>query len=215
MPLPLPPQDLADFQRDKQARLNKVPAVLTIKAHAVQLPSGASALPEDLSSGIVISRGALERLQCRLGELASERAALKDSHRSLQRQAAQLAADKASKEGRLEELQARCKEVQLLKFGQLIDLSVLDQIGLRGGGNAELKAQVVQQVGAAWYDLVIWHALPAAALRVSTALPLWLCTPQGFSCRCCSTGDYTLQGWHGLAEVPWYPASHRHAPRLP
>ncbi len=218
----VPPQDLADFQRDKQARLNKVPAVVTMKAHAVQLPSGAAELPDDLSGeasnptsqahstaavepgkaaktaqclhlcvaawtpsdccmalppdchalrmpllakhtahppadckchvgptagGIVMSRSAIERLQRRLGELASERTALKDSHRSLQRQATQLASDKTSKEIRLAELQARCKEVQLLKFGQLIDLSVLDQLGLRGGGNTDLKALVVQQVG--------------------------------------------------------------------
>jgi hypothetical protein len=156
LPTRLPLQDLADFQRDKQARLNRVPAVVTLKAHAVQLPAGVAGLPKDLSGGLarhpgspggplgqrralacartpsishlpwpnpaersgppagglVISAGAIERLQRRLGELAAERAALKDGHRSLQRQAAQLAADKAAKEAKLAELRGRCKEVR-------------------------------------------------------------------------------------------------------
>jgi hypothetical protein len=47
---------------------------------------------------------------------------------------------------RLQEQQVRCRDVQLLKFGQEIDTALLDSIGLRNHAAEELKAALQHQV---------------------------------------------------------------------
>lgn len=54
--------------------------------------------------------------------------------------------DKASKEEHLAELTAHCTDVQMLKFGQVVDVSMLDTIGLRNKGADELREVLKAQV---------------------------------------------------------------------
>lgn len=81
-------------------------------------------------------------------ELDAERAALHASQRELRRRHAKLVEDKAERDSHLEEQRARCRDVQLLKFGREIDTSMLDTIGVRNHAADELKAALKQQVGA-------------------------------------------------------------------
>jgi chromosome segregation ATPase len=82
----------------------------------------------------------------RLQELDEERAALRQQQKELRRQHHQLQADKAAKQGHLAELSAKCRDVQLLKFGQVIDVALLDTIGIRNRAADELREAFKQQV---------------------------------------------------------------------
>jgi hypothetical protein len=83
----------------------------------------------------------------RIKELISEKAQLKRKQKELRREHIQLHRDKKAKEQRIAELEGRAYDVQMLKFGQLIDLSVLDRMGSNKGAEdlkEALKKQEVQ-----------------------------------------------------------------------
>eukprot|EP00878_Enallax_costatus_P034181 GHUV01037850.1.p1 GENE.GHUV01037850.1~~GHUV01037850.1.p1 ORF type:complete len:128 (+),score=39.77 GHUV01037850.1:137-520(+) len=84
--------------------------------------------------------------KCHLQELDHERSALRHQQKQLQHQHGQLQADQAAKQTRLSELNDKCRDVQMLKFGQVIDVSLLDTIGIRNKGADELKETLKQQV---------------------------------------------------------------------
>eukprot|EP00976_Prorocentrum_cordatum_P071208 1180232-Prorocentrum_minimum.AAC.2 len=68
-------------------------------------------------------------------------------HSFRQRSEAFLHRDKKAKEQRIAELEGRAYDVQMLKFGQLIDLSVLDRMGSNKGADdlrESLKKQELQ-----------------------------------------------------------------------
>lgn len=79
-------------------------------------------------------------------ELDHERAALRHQQKQLQHQHGQLHADQTAKQTHLSELNDRCRDVQMLKFGQVIDVSLLDTIGVRNKGTEVLKETLKQQV---------------------------------------------------------------------
>jgi hypothetical protein len=95
---------------------------------------------------------ALVPLSCRcvcLQELDDERAALRHQQKELRRQHHQLQADREAKQGHLAELSAKCRDVQMLKFGQVIDVALLDTIGIRNRAADELREALKQQVSGA------------------------------------------------------------------
>jgi hypothetical protein len=62
--------------------------------------------------------------------------------------------DKASKEAKLSELREHCTEVQLLKFGQVIDVGMLDSIGVRNKSADELREALKGQVRACVWERI-------------------------------------------------------------
>lgn len=54
-----------------------------------------------------------------------------ESLQELHRDRGRLEKARVMKEAEMEEQQARCNEIQILKFGQLIDLEIVDKVCLR------------------------------------------------------------------------------------
>eukprot|EP00879_Flechtneria_rotunda_P013188 GHRR01013773.1.p1 GENE.GHRR01013773.1~~GHRR01013773.1.p1 ORF type:complete len:651 (+),score=294.03 GHRR01013773.1:456-2408(+) len=162
-------QDLLAFQQEKQGRLNQLPAIVALRLHQISHLEGGG-LPADLSGGLVFSQQQLARLKQRMQELDTERAWLKQQQKELQRQASQLAADRAAKEAHLAELTGRCRDVQMLKFGQVIDVSLLDMIGVRNQGADELRKALKQQGHSSTAELTDWDARIAAKRRELLAM---------------------------------------------
>lgn len=106
-------------------------------------------LPDDLSACLVFSASQLRRLQARVDELEEEKAGLRAAHKELRRQHAALLRDKADKEARVAELEARAHDVQMLKFGQVIDLELLDRVS-SSRGTEELREDLKKQVRPDW-----------------------------------------------------------------
>jgi hypothetical protein len=84
--------------------------------------------------------------------------------------------DKAAKESRLAELTAHCRDVQMLKFGQKIDVSMLDRIGLRNKTADDLREVLKGQVS--------WHHCDSVQRRTLNDLS-GLCMHARQSCHSC------------------------------
>ncbi|WIA29897.1 hypothetical protein OEZ86_012366 [Tetradesmus obliquus] len=162
-------QSVLEFQQEKQARLNQLPAVVSLRLHQVEFLEGRR-LPHDLSGAVVFSQQQLGRLKQRMQELDEERAALRQQQKELRRQHHQLQADKAAKQGHLAELSAKCRDVQMLKFGQVIDVALLDTIGVRNRAADELREALKQQLSTGTRELAEWDAKIAAKRRELLAL---------------------------------------------
>lgn len=93
--------------------------------------------------------------QNRIKELDQEKIALKRQQQELRKEHQQLLRDKKAKEARIAELDARAYNVQMLKFGQEIDLELLDRIGTTRGAE-ELQEQLKQQEAAFAKELRQW-----------------------------------------------------------
>lgn len=94
--------------------------------------------------GLVFSNSELARLKVRIKELLGEKAALKRKQKDLRKEHVQLQRDKKVKEAKIAELEARAYDVQMLKFGQVIDLDVLDRMRSNKGAE-DLKEQLRRQ----------------------------------------------------------------------
>jgi hypothetical protein len=80
-----------------------------------------------------------------LQELETEKVELRRKQRELRLQQQQLHKGHQAKQARIAELEAKCMDVQMLKFGQLIDVELLDRLGA-SKGTEDLSEQLKQQV---------------------------------------------------------------------
>jgi hypothetical protein len=81
-----------------------------------------------------------------LQELDDEKAALRVEQRELRQKHRRLEEERTAKEAQLLEQRAKCRDVQLLKFGQEIDVSLLDTIGVSNNAVEGLKLSLKRQV---------------------------------------------------------------------
>jgi hypothetical protein len=79
--------------------------------------------------------------------LEDEKGALRLAQKDLRRKHVQLAEERAAKDEHVLEQRARCRDVQMLKFGQEIDIALLDTIGARNRAADELRRALKEQVG--------------------------------------------------------------------
>jgi len=147
-------QDIIEFQKEKQGKLNEIDVVVTLSMHQMEyLVDGK--LPYDLSQALVFSNTELEKLKSRIKELDQEKVALRRQQQELRKEHQQLLRDKKAKEARIAELDARAYNVQMLKFGQEIDLELLDRIGTTRGAE-ELQEQLKAQSATFAQELRQW-----------------------------------------------------------
>lgn len=111
--------EILDYQKEKQSRLNTLDIALVVQLHQVQYLVADGRLPDDVAAGLLFNQTTLERLQGRISELDDDRRALRAAFRELHAEHLQLQQDKRAKQQHLAALQARCRDVQLLRFGQV------------------------------------------------------------------------------------------------
>ena len=121
--------EIIAFQKEKQAKLNEIDVVVTLKMSQIQYLEEDGRLPSDISAALVFSNKTLERLRHRIKELVHEKAGQKSHQKELRKEHVNLSREKRAKEEKIHELSARAYDVQMLKFGQVIDLDVFDRIG--------------------------------------------------------------------------------------
>jgi len=98
-------------------------------------------LPADLSSSLVFPAAELDRLGGRIKELQAEKADLRKRQKVLRTEHKQLHANQSAKEEKLRELDARACDVQMLKFGQVVDLDAIESVGVNKGAE-DLKERI-------------------------------------------------------------------------
>ncbi|MEW5304835.1 MAG: hypothetical protein WDW36_007418 [Sanguina aurantia] len=148
--------EIDEFQREKQGRLNQIDVVVSLPLSAIEyLVDGR--MPTDLSAALVFGNGQLARLKSRTDELEAEKAELRLRQKELKRTHVALLRDKAAKEVKVRELEQRALDVQMLKFGQVIDLELLDRVGSTQG-TEELKEELREQEVRYARELTEWDA---------------------------------------------------------
>jgi WD40 repeat protein len=121
-------QEIQTFQAEKQAKLNELFVMLTLAASQVDVAAGK--LPADMSSLLVFPTDALRALQARPEEIAEEKGELRRRQKALRVEHATMLRDQEARQVRADEHAARLRDVQMLKFGQLVDIEALDAVGV-------------------------------------------------------------------------------------
>ncbi|ORY52261.1 WD40 repeat-like protein, partial [Neocallimastix californiae] len=121
--------DIQAFQTLKQKKLNELDVVVPLKLNQIQYLNGQS-VPSDLSAALVFQNEEVKRLKLRIKELHQEKADIRKQHRELRKMHNNLIINKKEKLARIVELEKKAYDVQMLKFGQIIDLEKLERMGV-------------------------------------------------------------------------------------
>jgi hypothetical protein len=133
--------EIQQFQTDKQRKLNQVEIVFALRLSQVQCldqpptageeeevsPDDPQKLPAELDSHVVFTHEGLHRLMSRIDELHSEIVGVKRGHKDLQREFHNQKKEKKQVLKHIEELQAKYQDIQMLKFGQTVDLDLIER----------------------------------------------------------------------------------------
>ncbi|KAL7754355.1 hypothetical protein RI367_000336 [Sorochytrium milnesiophthora] len=121
--------EIQEFQTQKQQKLNELDVVIPLCLHQIRFLEE-ECIPTDLSQALVFVSDMLVRLKHRIGELQEEKLSIRKQHRELRKMHVDLLRSKKEKHKALLNLEERSREVQMLKFGKLIDLESLEKVGV-------------------------------------------------------------------------------------
>lgn len=130
------------FQGEKQQQLNQieVSVCLTLSQLLIGYVPGLAAdddaipdvepgtLPDDATDALLFRRDELTRLSNRISELLQENEELAASSKVLQSQRRDMERDTKQLDRKVEEISAQAADLQMLKFGRLVDLDELDSV---------------------------------------------------------------------------------------
>lgn len=121
--------EIQQFQTDKQRKLNQVPIVFALRLSQVQcLDQGdQERMPSELDHHVVFTHDGLGRLMSRITELHQEIREVKASHKQLQKDFRVQKKEKNTAMTHIGELEAKFKDIQMLKFGQTVDLDLIER----------------------------------------------------------------------------------------
>jgi hypothetical protein len=133
-------EDIENFQSEKQRALNRIEVTVPLKLSQLKYLVD-DKLPEDISGALIFTSTGLERLKNRIQELGDEKMQLQKQYKDLKRVHKVLLRELQTKRNAIAVEQKKCEDVQMLKFGQIIDLSILAKVGVDEGA-AELKRKL-------------------------------------------------------------------------
>ncbi|CAK0841778.1 unnamed protein product [Prorocentrum cordatum] len=126
--------EIQQFQTDKQRKLNQVEIVFALRLSQVQCldapadgDEAPERLPAELERHVVFTHEGLHRLMSRIEELHQEIKDVKGGHRQLQRDFQAQKKEKNQVLKHIEELQGKYQDIQMLKFGQTVDLDLIER----------------------------------------------------------------------------------------
>jgi WD40 repeat protein len=122
-------QEIEAFQSEKQRALNQIEVTVPLKLNQIKCLQQ-NRLPADISDCLIFTSTGLDRLRSRIVELGEEKSHLARQHRDLKRGHKVLLKEIQSKKSLIEIEKRKCEDVQMLKFGQIIDLSILEKVGV-------------------------------------------------------------------------------------
>ncbi len=133
--------EIEDFQTQKQRKLNELDVIVPLRFSQIQQENK---IPHDVSNSLVFYNEGLAQLKRRIKELYQEKSDIKKQHRELKKQHVSFNKSKKEKELRVAELTAKARDVQMLKFGQIVDLEKLEKLGVNKAAD-ELKEKLLRE----------------------------------------------------------------------
>merc|ERR1719456_1938188 len=87
-------------------------------------------LPQDQSECIVFTNKGLKNLEAKVRDIAKESKDLRKTGGDIRKQSARLGREIKVKAAEVADLQAKCTDVQVLKFGKEIDLEAIEKAAI-------------------------------------------------------------------------------------
>ncbi|CAM6106313.1 unnamed protein product [Calypogeia fissa] len=150
-------KEIASFQKEKQFSMNDIEMVLSLRMSQIEyLEDGG--LPKDMSKGLVFDNTVFQQLRETIKEHLKSKHSLRKLHRDLRKEHQVLMREKKTEEEKTNTIEARCIEVQMLKFGQTVEMSVLDAISkdLRKD-TVQLKERLRTQEATHTAEIIRWN----------------------------------------------------------
>ncbi|KTG29183.1 hypothetical protein cypCar_00002686 [Cyprinus carpio] len=119
--------DLELINREKQQKLNEVDVVVPLRLHQIEYVNN-GLLPGKLDSALVLNTADLQHLEKRIKELQQEKIEQRELYKHAKQQHVQLRHDLKDMEAKIKVSEVRCEQLMLKKFGQLVDLEVLQTL---------------------------------------------------------------------------------------
>lgn len=125
-------KDIASFQVEKLKQLNLLETIVVLKLSQIQCLTAQRKLPFSLNRDdiVVFTQSGLDRLRGRIHELADLKSQDRKENHRLAQEKQKLFRKKSKRQAEHGDWEARVQEVQLLKFGQRIDLEKLENIAI-------------------------------------------------------------------------------------
>ncbi|KAJ3347586.1 Cilia- and flagella-associated protein 44 [Entophlyctis luteolus] len=134
--------EIQEFQTQKQRKLNELDVLVPLRQHQIFFFEN-NAFPTSLGQALVFVNNGLHKLKNRIKELQQEKSDIRKSHKELKKMHISLVKSRKEKQTKLSEFEGRAVDVQMLKFGQTIDLEKLEQMGINR--NAEELQEKLQR----------------------------------------------------------------------
>jgi len=129
--------EIQQFQTDKQRKLNQVEIVFALRLSQVQCLEGlgdpesqdpdTEKLPSELDRHVVFTHEGLNRLMGRITELHQEIKDVKLNFQQLRKDYRLRKKEQKQAVLHIEDLQAKFQDIQMLKFGQVVDLDLIER----------------------------------------------------------------------------------------
>ncbi|XP_062841766.1 cilia- and flagella-associated protein 44 isoform X2 [Trichomycterus rosablanca] len=153
--------DLELFNREKQQKLNELDVVVPLRLHQIEYLNN-GLVPAKMGAALVLNMASLNRLGERIKELQQEKNEQRELYKQSRQQHVQLSNDLTNMEARIQELDERCKQLMVMKFGKLVDLESLQTLsGSRTLEEMRHEGQVRENEHAR--ELRVWQERVAAA----------------------------------------------------
>lgn len=125
-------KEIYQFQNEKQQKLNLLETIVVLKLSQIKCLTPNKRLPARLDTDdiIVFTAAGFQALRRRIADLGVEKSTLKTSLESLMQERGRLLRKKSRRAAELAEWENKAYEVQLLKFGQPVDLEMLETIAV-------------------------------------------------------------------------------------
>jgi hypothetical protein len=146
--------EILRFQTEKQKEINELLLAVPLKigqiklwkkevdseGNDVEVPENPAVLRDSfkIDEVAVFSEATMEKLKGRIGELKEEIIVDKANFSGLHKEKRALEKDKLVREKEISQKEKECEEIQMLKFGQIINIGELDKISVNND-EAELK----------------------------------------------------------------------------
>ncbi|NXY80859.1 CFA44 protein, partial [Alcedo cyanopectus] len=149
-------KELETFQWEKQQRLNDLYVVVPLKLHQVEY-SVKGKMPSEFSQALVFTNQSLQYLRKRIVDLHNEKIMQRQLCKKAQKQHKQLVQDKKEMELQIRELEEKCNDLMMKKFGQLVDFEAVQTHSVNIHLE-ELKVQIMEKEYVHSQDLKKWQA---------------------------------------------------------
>lgn len=139
-------KEITAFQAEKQKQLNLLETIVVLKLSQIQCLTENRKLPFSLNRDdiVVFTQSGMNRLRQRIHELAELKAEDRREGNRLASEKQKLVRRRAKRQAEHSEWEGKVNEVQLLKFGQKIDLENLENVAV-DRETEELKEQLRQE----------------------------------------------------------------------